>query len=630
MKKNNIYVYLIIISFVFFINIILLKNGLYKGDDLVFHVANVNSVYNSFKNNNSLISATLLNGIGYGTRLFYAPLTHFFPALFMVVFNIKAINAIKLCYLIFVSIGAISMFKLMLKLTNSKYISLFISFAFVSAPYLLFDFYKRDAIAECYALCMLPLFMNGLYNFIYPKNYKFTNFILLISSSTIIFLIHNITALYLVLFGIIFIIICYKDVLKNLKNKRYLLNTIVSVLIIFMLVSFFLARLYSVSKEHIYSVFDQSIMATTRLDLVVRYLDNFRFSGLFYNFNHLNHFYLYLFINVILYILFSLCYILSLRKVNNKYKIVINIIYLLLSLVTLPNTSLFISATFTIIAVNYIYYKEQNVQVDVNIKHIGLLLIITIFMILIPIVWFILPSPFLNIQFGFRLYSFVVVFFLIFAGILISKYSNSFKKIIICIICITPLFSNSLLSVCLSSNSFITNDYDYNKDISSIGWQREYLPVIYNDSSYESKYDKSLYYVIRKDINNYSFDSNLSPVVLKGDASFEVINNIPSSYIIKIDSADESLTQLPIIYYPGYKLYIDGTITDLDSFKDTDYLISIKALSGKHEYVIKYEGTKIINYSKYISIFGIIFAIIYSIFDYIIFDLKRKKKTDEF
>ena len=76
---------------------------------------------------------------------------------------------------------------------------------------------------------------------------------------------------------------------------------------------------------------------------------------------------------------------------------------------------------------------------------------------------------------------------------------------------------------------------------------------------------------------------------------------------------EESL-QVPRIYYPGYKLYIDGKYSKI-SFNDSQ-LITVVGVKGEHQYKLVFEGSDIQIISGYLSVITLI------VFTYLI---KRKK-----
>ena len=85
MKKNKIIInfipYLLFIIVVILSSVDLFHQGILKGDDFSFHATSIYSIYDSLKNGEStLISNLLCSGLGYGTNLFYSPLSHYLPA----------------------------------------------------------------------------------------------------------------------------------------------------------------------------------------------------------------------------------------------------------------------------------------------------------------------------------------------------------------------------------------------------------------------------------------------------------------------------------------------------------------------------------------------------------------------
>ena len=222
------------------------------------------------------------------------------------------------------------------------------------------------------------------------------------------------------------------------------------------------------------------------------------------------------------------------------------------------------------------------------------------------------------------------------------------KKVII--ICITPIFSQSYIQSEYSYkyyyDTYYTNDVlSLFEDAGSIGWQKEYLPSIYQDSSYTSQYSNSLYYQVLAmlddtddsldlltDSNTNSLsisDNTFEPVVLTGDANISVTYKYGSHIKLNVVATTQTLIQLPLIYYNGYSI----TITDSNNQSYTispynpeeiDYFVGFGISEGEYSVSVNYTGTSIQKASKVVFIVSFTSLFIFVVFDYC---YNKKKKN---
>ena len=220
--------------------------------------------------------------------------------------------------------------------------------------------------------------------------------------------------------------------------------------------------------------------------------------------------------------------------------------------------------------------------------------------------WKFMPRVLLIIQFPWRLMIFVCFFFSIVCSInmsvLIKKF-NMKDAIIIIIICV--LYTVSL-------NDFVPYD-EFNKEIEEyslglvsgveneviIGEGRgEYLPT--------NAFNNKVYLAIRKD----------EAYFLQGEAIVEEEIKEPNKYLAKIKTLDEqTILELPYIYYPGYKVIADGM--NIESFETENGFLGVKLLpNDSFEIEATYEGTTLMKVSLMISIFSMICFAILNLKDY--------------
>ena len=215
-KVKNIFIkifpYLVLLIFsVFACYLLFITNGYPNGDDSDYHFANIYDQYQALLEGNfSLISPYLASGVGVGKKLFYSPIPHLVAALMGVIlsiFNISLLTSFKVVLFLSVYISGIFMYRFGMHITkNRKVISIICAAIFIFYPYRLFDYYCRIAYAEGLAIMFLPLFYMGLYDILNNKEESIVPYIEVISGAVLLFLSHNLTALYCYIFGIIYLL----------------------------------------------------------------------------------------------------------------------------------------------------------------------------------------------------------------------------------------------------------------------------------------------------------------------------------------------------------------------------------------------------------------------------------------
>jgi len=129
-------------------------------------------------------------------------------------------------------------------------------------------------------------------------------------------------------------------------------------------------------------------------------------------------------------------------------------------------------------------------------------------------------------------------------------------------------------------------DYSFIEDRRSQGHNREYAPQILSDKSYVSKYENSLHKKLCR-IVNYSYAKYGSyyfkPVFLEGEGKITVNEAFSPRYDMTISTKEDALIQMPLVYYPGYKITIEnlktGEITRVKG-ENIDGLIAFEMPSG--------------------------------------------------
>jgi len=195
--------------------------------------------------------------------------------------------------------------------------------------------------------------------------------------------------------------------------------------------------------------------------------------------------------------------------------------------------------------------------------------------------------------------------------LLLTKYIKQLSIFIVVLISILPLISQGSLEKrikyeSLNKNVLIENpiNYPWKYEISkrymyqpsSIGFNREYLPYIYysiEEDNYLPKYNNSLYNKVRLQINSPSYNYYLKPTALTGDAYIYDYLGVTPNKTFTIDVlSDDTIIQVPIFYYEGYTIKLNGVNVSLEDPKDMDYLLGFKVNKGKYNVQISYDCMK--------------------------------------
>ena len=669
--------YLIILVFSIFGTYLVFYKGVNHGDDYKFHIPNIIEQYETLLKTHSLspISGTIGMGLGTGTRLFYSPLSHLtvtLLALFMRLYGGTIYMAYKTVLFMTVFISGIFMYRFAMHFTKkNKIASLIAAICFVIYPYRLFDAFCRFAFAEAYAIMFLPLFFMGLYDITHfddTKEIKIIPFVEVILGGSLLFLTHNITAFYAYICAFIYLLFNIHRVIKLFKNKRYILYCAVSIFLLAGIGSIAFISQFELMATHIYNL-DDKVRMWTSVDQVMHHAGNeFSYSG-FLNVNFLAYRYSMesLFLGVVLYFLACGIFIVTdmalkeIKSLKNFSFLISGIVLFTLISLGGRRIEIYFGTIIFYVLYQYICYvinkcKKDNDNVlfennsnilKNNMFWYSLLMIgVLIFMMDKPEVWDKLPSFLLNIQFPWRLWALVQIFVSILVGVICQHLKA--KKVGLALIAIfvglLMVTNEPLLEKRLNYEAKIEDQWHEEIDYSlldsgvSLGFNKEYLPMVFFDRSYRSQYDNSLYYQVSAripyDTDRYE-DYCLKPVILKGAGKIVVNEAFSPKYDMDINAEkNDTLIQMPLIYYPGYKIVATNIETNekiVLKGKDVlnvDGLIAFNLDIGKYKVCTEYIGTPLRKFSIAwfaISLTGTLGLLSYAIY----IENKRRKKEHE-
>ncbi|MCR5349576.1 MAG: hypothetical protein K6E20_01145 [Acholeplasmatales bacterium] len=668
---NMIIPYIVIFCFCLVACSLNFKSGYPKGDDVGFQTAHIYDWYLELKGDGTqLISSNLAGGLGIGKKLFYSPLAHFVPAFIMYVFKVSLIRSMKITLFLSVYISGVFMYRFSLKITKGKnLLSILVAGLFIIWPYRLFDAYCRLAYAEAISFLFLPLFFMGIYDLCHKEQLDTITFLEIIFGGALVFLTHNLTGFYTYFFGIIYILINIKSIiLKIIKNKMFIIYSLISVFIMVGMVSVQVFSSLSLLHKDFYNISNDIYMWVNESKVISEATRSADFSG-FLNIVWLKNLnldetkptelvssFLLFFVSILLFVglneLFK--YItkkydkFTILRIINKFSIQL-IPAFIIFIIFVQNCIERIEVTYASYLAGFLYVivdlfednKNPNKETKLSTSFYSyvILLIITLLMIFTPFFWEHAPSIFLNIQFPWRLWAFVSVFVPIVVAYIFSKYNNK-KGYVIILISIGFIISTTQATIekrikkATDKNTWIyTVDDSVFKSRSSTGWNDEYYPYMYynSDDTYESLYSNSLYQQVKAVVANYNKKAtDITPALLEGEGTVLITEGtVVPNYKLECNIlSDEALVQLPIIYYPGYEII--GTIDGKKyNFKvvEVDGLVSFYAKKGEYVAKTEYVGTTLRHVTEVYQVLSVIALFGLEYLDFIVVYKKNQKKN---
>lgn len=249
----------------FIIIIPLLGKKITVGHDYLFHSTNMilTNEYIDIFNFNILLpkvfGGTIANGFGYGTGIFYPPLSYYLTSYITYLLNLSNNNTVlSITYLeiLIVFTSGIVMYKFIKRISKDDYISMIGSISYICSTYFLCNIYTRTAIGESLTFIFLPLVFYGLYELFYGDTTKFyllftVGYIGLINS-------HLVLSLFITILILILFLINFKMVFK--KDK--LIKLTISSILVLLISSPFLVPFLEHSILGNYSVYEEYFMYT--------------------------------------------------------------------------------------------------------------------------------------------------------------------------------------------------------------------------------------------------------------------------------------------------------------------------------------------------------------------------------
>ena len=558
-SKKKYYLLIVLISVL--VTAPLFAKGFFDTHDGDFHINRIIGTLQSIRDGQYLpmIIPNFVNGFGYGTNLFYPPLACYLPIFLMIFTCGNVLNAFKLMIFISVVISGITMFNLMFDITQNKKKSLIVAIIYLTVPYRLVDIYVRMAIGEILAFIFIPLVFQGLFNIINANGEKWY---LLVIGTVGLLLAHNISTLLVALTAIIYVI-CYLD--KILKEKK-LKKLIVCLVFAIGMTVFFLAPFLetTVSSDYYVELYDDktSLKAYSSYlyELFMGKINNGYLFTLSYPNKANNDICLTIGLQILVPLMFTPFIFKNISKANKNLYIITLIIGLLSALAT---TNIFPWDLFQNTIIGYIQF---------------------------PMRMFIISTFTLSIIAGVNVY-------------MLFNDKNSFKDIFILILVIFIYVQPIINLVKFNSEYDVYSGYEI-EEISKY----EYI-----NSSKCSEFE----YLPVKALKNFQYLQNRKNeiLVLSGNTEISEQNKNGTKMTAVISNTlEDSVVELPYIYYKGYTCKIDDQ--KIDVVESENGMVSIEIPKGTEGGLsIKYTVTKCLYISLVISMltcFTFAFCIAYT------------------
>lgn len=551
----------------------ILNNKYIRGHDSRFHITNMIST-NEYIDISSLnfslpkiFGGDIARGFGYGTGIFYPPLSYHLTAYTTHILNLKYPNnllSLPIVEMLIVLLSAISMYIFMKKVFKDSKVAGIGAISYISSTYFLCSIYIRTALAELLTFIFIPLVFLGLYELFFGKEKKFyipfiIGYIGMVCSQLVI-------AMYLTAFIILIFIINFRKVFKMDKIKKLIIASI----IILLMTSPYLTLLIEHKIFGNYVVFESGSMYTLK------------------------------------------------SLANNSLEIKH---YILNDAIIHPNVQLFINPIVLIVSAMSIVFRNKTFKDNKKIYQIiMILLIITTFMATKYFPWTKMPSIINTLQFPWRLRTFIAFLLAIISGNIIKMFKFKHSNLLIIIIALMITFAGykNIIRVAIydlndyleknNNNEWVEGKVDR---FTNMGVQKEYLPV-------NTKYNQDYYYARDHEV-----------IVKKGKAKIGFsYNKIPElAFEVSIDSEEITL-ELPRLYYLGYKIILTDNNGKKQNIKyyENKYGFIEFTLKDSGLIEVTYEGTIASKISNYIPLLTIVSGLTLMVYKKKKWNFKKHKK----
>ena len=576
----------------------LLFNGMPHGDDIVFHLSQIEDVYLGFQRgffgsstNHVFFGIFALDNCGY-----YGPFPHHFAAVIQTIFSFAGANAIgayKFTIVFFTIINAIFAYLLAMQISGkNRLISVICTVFYIFLPYQMFTAICRQAFAETIGLALIPMVFYSLYRIINDKKYYVAPYFLLILGASIMVLSHPFTALTTAVFAGVFLLINIYKIIVSGRYKRVLLNLSITCLIICLNVLYYVVLAVSTKNSGIYRISDDGLMWSTLDFIIGSAKDSIKDSG-FLNWQwilstgYTKEGASLLVFSMILYFVCSclmlICDFFIEKAPKSKYyryPVDLVVLFLLPTIFFQRAEFYFGLAIFYLLFITLSIYndrkinrkyslvdnsfKEDKIYLHPEIYYVSICFVLCCCLVFIGEFWKLVPPLFYSGQFAWRMFGYLF-FFLFYLVVLLFKKIKLNKNTYVATALVASFIFLLTMPTYEKREAYQSNQYIYTnideewlKTVHYSGVQNEMVPMVFYQNDYESQYSNSLYEnikarIIARDGFIYDMENYITPVYLKGSGSIKITSlNTPSVTFAVNVTSENALIQLPQFYSDGY------------------------------------------------------------------------------
>ena len=627
-KKSLPFVLIVVASllscFVYFLP------GLASGDDLAFHISMTNDLLYGFEHGYFGYSTNHLHMGGFAifNYAFYGPVLHYGAAIFVSIFKwAGATPTVGLKFMIMAGgiTGGIFMYLLALKISkNNTPIALIASILFVFLPYRIFCALARCALAESFAMALIPMVFYGAYSFVHDEEYRVHPYVVFAIGAILIVLSHAFTGLVTATFGFIYLLFNIKAIVKRRKNYAAIISFAGALVASVFCVLFYVVNSYYYESTGIYNISNAERQWTTYEHMAQETSRSYDFSG-FINFTVIKNWQgqsfwddetisslifssaLY-FIGMIIAIALDLS--LYRFKYSKFYRHPVAVLgALLLPLIFKVRIEIFFALAVSLVLYFFISYlirtlpesnEETKLYRNVDLYFLTISLLICIILLFVPESWKLVPPIFYQGQFAWRMWSITAFLFAMLITYLLYGVKNKKPALIS-----MGIVACSLMTITMGTlekrvyyakqpqNVVVNDGYEFAKSIKYSGAQNEMIPQVFYQNGYASEYADSLYIVVKNRIYNkkdyiYDKESYIDPVFLKGTGTIEIVEyNSPNNTFHVNITSENALIQFPQFYYTNYTAYSNGK--SLGKAVNIDGLIAFNLQSGEYDVKLQFK-----------------------------------------
>lgn len=230
----------------------LISNSVPIGDDFFFHIYRDRGTLDALRDGQILpqVDPAAVYGFGHSWNIFYGPLPTYIATFVFIIVRSWAVtfNAVLI---LSVFLSGIFMFRYIYAVSKKLPIALIAAVLYITAPYHSFDIYSRQAVGEIVSFVFVPIVFHGLWAI--GRN-KYSGVALLIAGATGLLLTHNLSAIMVAVFALLYIGGTIGTFKENLKPV--LLKLFISMLAIIGLTAFFTFPLLEAKQTNLYNIFD--------------------------------------------------------------------------------------------------------------------------------------------------------------------------------------------------------------------------------------------------------------------------------------------------------------------------------------------------------------------------------------